>query len=387
MWRRTLGAILMAAILTVGLAYADDDLLGKKGGRGGGGSGGSAGGGHGAPPPERGPKRGGDSGNSNSNSGGSRRSDDSGPAIIWGGSGGSRNTVDSGRTDRRGGDRGSVDVGPGRRGSDSILGKSAKGQSRSGSVSYGTRSNIEATIQNRDLVRGFERPTPRMGNRIGQQVGRENRIEANQRYRHGYYPYRRDWRDDYFCYPYYRFNWDTRHCVLSPWYAYPHMPGYLLSVRVDTGNWSFMLNVPDRYVWRRPSRSRGWGWGNSYDSGATLDYAIDDIVRAFESGRMSYLDNLLPRHQRVYVEMRDGWRYSMDSDDFYDQIRDLVEGTETASYRIQNVRVGRTDVMIEAQHDYIDSWGDRRRAYHRIGLREYRGDYAIVYFACDDNRW
>ena len=269
-----------------------------------------------------------------------------------------------------------------------------RGGSRSGNVTYGSRSNVATTSRSRTPSRIPEAPTVRGSSRLERSVLREDRVKANLPYRTGYHHYSPFFVDDYFYYPHYAFHYSPGYCVPSPFYYYHHLPGYVSYARITLGNFSFAIFAHDHYAWHRPryvsaySHSYSYPGRRSYDSGryTDLDYAVDDIVRAFERGRMSYMEDLLPRDRFVQVAMEDYTEYRMRSDDFYDLMADLVEGTETRRYRIRDVRYERNQAVIYAEHEYRDPWGRIERKYHTIVLSETRRGFEIEYFKVDRRR-
>ncbi len=329
---------LVAAIALFATAIADDGLLGKpRGGKGGGNSGGqSLGGG----------------GNSDSKSGErnppprTRDSDNR--------DNGSRRTGNSG-------------------GDDSLIGRRS---GRSGVIQYGTNSNSAARGRNNDRDGDSRQPSTYRfptDDEIAQRANREARTRPNTR--RGYYHYDSNWRDDNFSYPYYRFDYDDR-CVFSPWYAYPHLPGYVSGIRISINlpHWSFTYD--DRECdWRYQDRY------DRYDSNYELDVAVRDLVRTFERRDMRALDSMLPRRSRIAIRNENGRAYSINSDDFYDLMNDAVNGTRTRRYAIESVREGRGGAQIVARHEFDDPWGRRDAVYHQYILEEdYRGGYSIVEF-------
>lgn len=266
--------------------------------------------------------------------------------------------------------------------------------SRSGRVTYGSRSNVPTTSRTRTPSRIPEAPTVRGTSRLERTVNRANRVTAHLPYRTGYHHYSPFFVDNYFYYPHYAFHYSPGYCVPSPFYYYHHLPGYVSYARITLGHFSFSIFAHDHYTWHRPryvsARSYTYSYPGqrTYDTGryTDLDYAIDDIVRAFERGRMSYMEDLLPRDRFVQVAMEDYTEYRMRSDDFYDMMADLVEGTETRRYSIRDVRYERKQAVIYAEHEYRDPWGQTERKYHTIVLSETRSGFEIEYFKVDRQR-
>jgi len=233
-------------------------------------------------------------------------------------------------------------------------------------------------------------PTVLKSTRLDRAVFRENRVVANSPFRTGYHHYSPYFVDDYFYYPHYAFHHLPGHTVPSPFYYYHHLPGYVNYARITLGHFSFTIFAHHHYVWHRPMYVSVYSYpgARSYGNGryTDLDYAINDIVRSFERGRIDYMEDLLPRDRFVQVAMEDYTEYRMRSDDFYDLMADLVENTETRKYRIRDVKYERNQAVVYAEHEYRDSWGRTERAYHTIVLSETRNGFEIEYFKVERTR-
>lgn len=259
--------------------------------------------------------------------------------------------------------------------------------SRSGNVKYGTSSNLTPTVRGRSDFKIPEAPKVLNFDRGSRDAYREDRTRRHDDFRIGYVQYNNYWNDDWFYYPHYAFNYSPGRCVPSPFYYYSNVPGYVVSARIKIGNFSFQIWANDRYQWHRPTR-RGRYDDWSYDDRRynDVDYAIDDIVTAFERGRMGYMDDLMPRGGDVQVALEDYANYRMRSDDFYDMLADIVENTDTREYRVRDVRYERGQVVVHTEHEYRDAFGRRDRKYHTIVLDETRNGFEIEYFRVDRRR-
>ncbi|MBS1721813.1 MAG: hypothetical protein JSS66_02275 [Armatimonadetes bacterium] len=385
---RFLLIVALFGLVGSGIAFAQDSTLGKKGKGGdkGGGSGSGKGGGGGSgglhtdPPPRQTGGGGGQSrgrGNSGEQSGGG-----SGSGRVFGGStssgsGGGSGRGSSGGTIRPSSGGGTVHT------EDGTFGKRGNSISRSGHVTYEGSNNIlgRPGTEGRITPRVYsDAPTVTSNKKIVREVTRENRIRVNDnRYRNGYYGYNRGWVDNNFSYPYYGFNWyDGCNYVTSPFYWYYHLPAYVDIVRVNIGpiHW---VNCSTHYDWSPIGYDR-YGYDSSR---ADLDYAVSDLQRSFERGNMRYIATMIPTRGRVEIDA--GWnnQYTIDADDFYDMMRDLVEGTRTIDYRIVDVCRDGSRATVTAEHVYTDSWGREACVRHQYGLREGRRGFEIVYFKTD----
>lgn len=364
----------------------------------GGSSGGNSGGKGGSNPPSQPPRNngggqnsGGDRGNNppirgngggQSTGGGKGSSNSSGGGRVTGG-GSSQSGGSYGGTIRGGSNSGSWSGGR----TTSSGNTTGKGPSRSGNVSYNSVSNMRRDdSRNRQQI--YNAPSWANG-KIGREVRNSDNIRRNDnnRYRSGYYHYDTRWVDNNFCYPYYRFSY-TPDCYPSPFYYYGHLPAYVTYTRIQIGGITFDFRSGSSYRWRQV-RYDDWGrydWGyNSNQNDA--DLAVSDIREAFRRGSARFISNMIPRNGRITAELEDNGRYTLSADDFYDMMQDLVEGTRTHDYAIEDVRVNRNQLTIVARHDFEDAWGGNDRVYHTYGLEKTRYGYEIVFFRTDRNHW
>ena len=193
-------------------------------------------------------------------------------------------------------------------------------------------------------------------------------------HRYGYYHYNRDWRDDYFAYSFYVFDpYAYDRCYASPFYYYVSLPPYVNSTRIIVGNSRFVFLNDYEYRWHRP-------YGDTRGDYTELDYAVDDIVVAFEDANSRAVNRLVPRDGRVNI-LHDGrYDYSLQADDFYDMFRDATKNAETSKYEILNVRMNGRSAKVYARHSYIDPWGQRAFVYHTYFLEREGGSYVIREF-------
>lgn len=393
--------LLFAATLAIGASSAfADDLLGKGGKGGGGGNGGGSappppvksgggGGGGSAPPPPVRSGGGNGGGNSGGNSGqgglgrggGGGNNQGNGSGNSRGNSGGSTND-----RDRNGGN---VVIGGGNNQNSrppELIGRGDRDVSRSGRVTYGGSSNVNAGQTRGGSFNIPEAPRVGSNNAIMREANREHngiqRVTGN--YRNGYYQYNNNWRDDNFWYPHYQFGY-TNNCYPSPFYYYPNLPGYVSTVRIDLGfikfSWSEGSTYNYRYNNSRYDDDWDWGWSNSRNNtNRDLDNAVDDIYDSFRRGTMRNISYLIPSRGYINIELDNYIQYRIGSDDFYDLMTDLIESTYTTDYRIKRVRTYRGGASIEAEHRYRDPWGREQRTTHWYGLEEARRGYEIVAF-------
>lgn len=202
-------------------------------------------------------------------------------------------------------------------------------------------------------------------------------------YRVGYCYYTTQWRDDYFWYPFYRFDpWGERCCV-SPWYYYPMLPAYVAWNRCrfyNLGPWDNWHG--EYYQWQRPAYYGNYDvWGRAPDASAT-DYAVDDIVNAFERADRRAAGRLISADSDVAIYVDGKYSYSLNASDFYDMFMDATQNTETKRYQILRVETGHDEgnrdvVRVTARHEYEDPWGDITSVQHFYELH-YEGRNLVI---------
>ncbi|HVT11020.1 MAG TPA: hypothetical protein VHE55_02030 [Fimbriimonadaceae bacterium] len=388
------------------------DGRGNGGGNSGGGNSGGGSQGHGDGGRGNGNSGGGGAGGGNGGGGGSQGHGDgdigrgrgngngSGSGGNSGGSGGSGNsgggTIDRGGNrgnDNRGG--GTIHVGGtiiengggwGSRGSGG-WGSNGDGQlthknSHSGNVHYGENRNV-ASVTHIGGTIVIGRP-PRMISEItkGHDIRRKDHptlIVGG--YRTGYYFYNNNWCDDYFWYPYYLFDpYGARWCA-SPWYYYPMLPPYVAWSRCRFYNLAaWDIWVGNSYNWTPPDYYGNYdNWGRRPSE---IDYAVEDIVDAFQRGDRRAAGRLVSETGDVAIYMDGKYSYTLNSDDFYDMFLDATQNTKTKRYQILRVETGHDEsnhdcVRVTARHEYEDPWGALTSVTHFYELH-YEGPNLVI---------
>jgi hypothetical protein len=201
-------------------------------------------------------------------------------------------------------------------------------------------------------------------------------------YRTGYYFYDTRWCDDYFWYPHYCFDpWSYRCCV-SPWYYYPMLPPYVAWDRCHFyGLNPWYLWTGYDYQWSRPNYYGNYDTWGSRRGSSEIDYAVDDIVNAFERADRRAAGRLVSQRSEVAIYVDGNYSYTLNADDFYDMFLDATQNTKTKRYEILKVETGRADgsdcIRVTARHEYEDPWGDRTSVNHFYELR-YEGTNLVI---------
>jgi len=335
---------------------------GSGGTRGSGGSwGGSSGG-----TQSGGGTRGSGGGSWGGSSGGNR-----GGGGSWGGSsGGTRGSGGSWGGAQSGGSYGN--------GSHTGSGGSYSGN-RSGGGKYGTNNNLKG---GNDGVRfGGGKVYSSHGGGINNLVYRSDRLRfVHNDWRSGYWGYNNNWRDDFFFFGWYSFDPFGSRCVVSPWYCYPNLPGYLSYDRVLYFGCAPIVFVGDPYTYRPV-------YDNYYsDRYSDVDYAITDIVNLFQRCDRSALNRLVPRRENVNIFVDGQYSYSVSPDDFYDMMVDNSENTRTIDYVIERVWRGRDGARVIARHVFADPRGGDCTVWQSYVLQYERGYLVVKEFGTSSTR-
>jgi hypothetical protein len=190
-----------------------------------------------------------------------------------------------------------------------------------------------------------------------------------------------------FWYPNYCFSpFGGANIVISPWYSYTFLPGYLNCEHVYVthyrGFWGWNTGV----VYVYDNNAYNYGYDSHYNRNRELDYSIDDLRTGFERRDFRALDRLVPNYGQIAI-YRDGqYDYSIDTRDFSDLLNDLSSNANTYRYQILETRLGRNSARISAAHEYTDQWGNRQKVYHSIYLENEDGNMVIREFGTSNYR-
>jgi len=205
-------------------------------------------------------------------------------------------------------------------------------------------------------------------------------------YRYGYYHYNRHFRDDHFFFGFYVFEpFGGPSCYCSPWYYYPCLPPYLAPghvVIVDSFYSTGWVGRPYAYtpVPVNPNANKA----------TDLDFAVQDIVAAFQDDDRRALGDLVPKDGKVNIFTEGNYSYSLGADEFYDLYKDGIENVHTQHYSIEKVETSeKGDVRVLARHDYTDPWDQEQTVYHTYYLVHEGQNYVIREFGTSyyDKGW
>lgn len=251
----------------------------------------------------------------------------------------------------------------------------------------------------RTPMRGFDRPSSVFIHKgLGNQVLNQERISLQSNgFRVGYYQYQPSFHDNWFFYGNYCYAPTYVGSVCSPWYYYCELPPYFYSPTVIViGDYPHRHHHYGRRAYEYTYLTTYGGYDNydnynSYDNydrnPNSIDGSLNSIVSGFEHRSFRSLNYLVPHNGNVAIFMDHEYRYSINSDDFYDMLRDAVENVDTKSYHILSVNTFDDDsVRLEARHETVDPWGNRTNVYNTILLERENDGYVIREFGTSRDR-
>ncbi len=161
----------------------------------------------------------------------------------------------------------------------------------------------------------------------------------------------------------------TVDCVVSPWYYYPTMPGYLAETSV-------VVN---------PNVVCNWNVGTDYSYAAgdnsMLNLAVEDITAMFQNQSLTALDAMIPPSGTVNVFNNDQYMYSLNDADFRSMMQDNLQNTQTMNFAITGVSVYGGTATVNATHTFSDPDGGTATVYQQYKLQLQNGHYVIVDFS------
>ncbi len=258
------------------------------------------------------------------------------------------------------------------------------GNSHSGGGHYGGNNNLNGGNGGGGFRSGGAWIQPGRGT-IQNQVWRSDhlRFVHNNEWRSGYWGYNRGWRDDNFFFGFYSFDPFGSRCVVSPWYCYPNLPGYLSYDRVLFFGCEPIVFIGDSYNWRPVNYDNYYGNDSRYND---VDYAVGDLSTLFQRADRSALNRLVPRRENVNIFVDGQYSYSISPNDFYDMMVDNAENTRTISYTIERVWRNRDGARVLARHEFEDPRGGTCTVWQSYVLEYERGDLVIREFGTSNNR-
>ena len=208
------------------------------------------------------------------------------------------------------------------------------------------------------------------GGSLASMVLREENVKV---LRQGYYQYNSRWRDNDFYYHYYSFI-PSNNCHYSPWYYYPHLPGYIVKSRaiiVAGSRPSLFYGVEDPY------------WHNSrvyynFNRNIEIENLLQNITIMFERKDRKITNQYC--QSNVGIFLNEQYCYNLNSDDFFDLMWDNIKSTNTIGYNIIETRTYGNEIRVMAIHRYRDPWGDTQSVRHVYKFIRYGDQYIISSF-------
>ncbi len=224
-------------------------------------------------------------------------------------------------------------------------------------------------------------------------VLRQSHVTVRSPYRVGYYGYGYypGWNDSYFFYPNYVFSPYNDPCLISPWYYYSMLPGYISTNGCTYGYVPFFNQWPGSvYYW-----NQGGNWINNLSTPygndnqqpvKSLDTALEEIQDAFEHRDIRNLLDVTNPDLEVPIFINGQYQYSLDGQDFYGLMRDNIMDVNTDQYTILDVRRNGYQARVLAEQDFYDAWGQFQRVYQEF-IIDFAGSQPIItQFGTSQNR-
>jgi len=174
-----------------------------------------------------------------------------------------------------------------------------------------------------------------------------------------------------FYYPYYCTYYD-------PYYTYPSL--YFFYYRGPYPRYIYRDRV---IVIQRPVYISD----NDYDdddyylstSSRELQYAIEDIRRAWLDKDIDALMRHVRTRDHIRVYFKGEYSYSIGPEDYYDMTLDAVDHIYTRRFEVDRVvKKGNRRAYVYAIHEYEDPDGDRHTIYVSYTLERYQGEWWIT---------
>lgn len=160
----------------------------------------------------------------------------------------------------------------------------------------------------------------------------------------GYYQYVPNFRANLFYYSNYRYN--PGQAYYSPWYYYSNLPPY-----VSTGSLTVIPSYTSSVV------NGEWTAYNATSPNPAVDGIINRLQATFQTGDPIWLMRLARSSGRIAIFMGGQYQYSVGATDFSTMLRDLVLGTQTTGYTVDQVQEWGDELRVQTTHQFIDSQG------------------------------
>lgn len=254
-----------------------------------------------------------------------------------------------------------------------------QGQSRySGNNNlYGRQGQRPVSIQS---VPTYSHPV----NSLPTLVLRQSNVTVRSPYRTGYYGYGYypGWNDSYFFYSNYVFSPFGNTCVISPWYYYSMLPGYIAPIGCTYFATPFFNVWPGTvYYWNQGSdwaNNLGAPYGDqNQESVSNLDVALSDIQKMFVQHNIQNLVSVTNPDLSIPIFIDGKYQYSLNGQDFYGLMRDNIMSVNTVRYTILDVRRNGYQARVLASQEFYDAWGQYQRVYQQF-IVDFGGSQAII---------
>jgi hypothetical protein len=157
-------------------------------------------------------------------------------------------------------------------------------------------------------------------------------------------------------------------CVVSPWYDYPVLPGYLPVSAVTVR--------PVACAW---DAGAAYSIDNGYDS--TLNLAVEEINAMFQNQSLSALDALIPPSGQVSIFDGENYMYNLDDGAFRQMMADNIQNVDTTSFQVTGVHINGSKATVDCEHTFNDPGNGTQTVYQQYQMTMQNGRFVIVDFS------
>ncbi len=199
----------------------------------------------------------------------------------------------------------------------------------------------------------------------------------NHNWRNGYHAYYSGWHDSFFFFGGYLFDPWGAPCVLSPWYLYPSLPGYLPYSSVIIANDDVDWNAGGYYAYDPDDDPNSYG-------NPDLNYSLDELTKIFNNSDEYALSEMIGS-EAVGIYNDGNYMYSVNGTEFHQMMMDNIHAVENANFSIMSVKLRNDQAIVRARHEFSSPDGGNEVVYQEYRLQQIDGKFVIVDFNTSKN--
>lgn len=200
----------------------------------------------------------------------------------------------------------------------------------------------------------------------------------NQHWRSGYHAYYSGFHDSFFFFGGYLFDPWGAPCVLSPWYLYPSLPGYLPYSSVIISDDNVDWNDGGAYAYDPDDDPNSYG-------NPDLNYSLDELTKIFNNSDEYALSELIDNSQAIGIYNDGTYMYSINGSEFHQMMMDNIHAVENANFSIMSVKMRNDQAIVRARHEFSSPEGGDEVVYQEYRLQMIGGRFVIVDFNTSKN--